>query len=521
MSAASRRSLFILFLITLACSQQPHRRVVVLGFDGLSPQLLFPWTREGELPSFHQLMKTGSYGILNSTLPPSSAPAWTSCITGVGPGKHGIFSFIRLIGPVWEGASAPKLSFNSSMSNDAKTLWEIIGSVDRKSISINVPLTSPPCEINGIMIAGFPHPSKAPLTYPESLEKEIPEYRPDVYGVAVQPGKEDEFLTDVYDICEKRERAALEFFDEEDWDLFFAVFTLTDRIQHYFWKYMDSDHPLYTEDRGGVYHDEIKRAYQRADEILGRFISRLDDYTYLIVMSDHGFRPVRKQVNGNVFLKEVNSDSMFMLYPTNNFGSVFEVKPRLPLMKSQETDAMREDFIKRMIHQLETLEDPQTGARIINKTYTREELYSGPHLSEAPDIIAMENEGYLFLNLVKKQGLTLIQNPPDRSFFSGFHRREGVVFLKGNGVIEGNELDGNSILDIAPTVLALLDVTIEQDMEGSPLTEAFVEEMRGKMHTDERFSYDIATAERRYILGEEGYLDREVEKELKSIGYVR
>ena len=205
MSYLSKCLVFFLILITLACSHLRQRRVVVVGLDGLTPQLLFPWVEEGDLPAFKSLMKTGSYGILNSTTPPSSAPAWTSCITGVGPGRHGIYGFIRLFGQAWDKSPSQGLSFNSSMSNEAKTIWEILGSIGKRNIAINVPLTSPPFEINGVMIAGFPHPEKAPLTYPEAFEAEISDYRADAYGIHLEEGKEEEFLSDVYDISSRRE----------------------------------------------------------------------------------------------------------------------------------------------------------------------------------------------------------------------------------------------------------------------------------------------------------------------------
>jgi len=375
------------------------------------------------------LMKTGSYGILNSTTPPSSAPAWTSCITGVGPGRHGIYGFIRLFGQAWDKSPSQGLSFNSSMSNEAKTIWEILGSIGKRNIAINVPLTSPPFEINGVMIAGFPHPEKAPLTYPEAFEAEISDYRADAYGIHLEEGKEEEFLSDVYDISRRREILALKLLDENDWDLFFVVFTIPDRIQHYFWKFMDRDHPLYTEESGSIYGDEIKKVYEWVDRILGEFMNSLYDDTSLIVMSDHGFRVVKKQVNGKVVLSKMNDDSVFVAYPTDNFGVKYRVKPRYPLIKNDETESMRKHFIERTINYLKTLEDPQSGTKIIEKVFTKDELFHGPHASAAPDIIAMEMKGYLFLNLVKQQGMNLIQDPPDPDFFSGFHQEAGIVFM--------------------------------------------------------------------------------------------
>ena len=68
-------------------------RTLVIGFDGASPQLLFPWARSGKLPVLAELLRTSQFGRLRSTLPPMTLPAWSSFLTGTGPGEHGIFDF--------------------------------------------------------------------------------------------------------------------------------------------------------------------------------------------------------------------------------------------------------------------------------------------------------------------------------------------------------------------------------------------------------------------------------------------
>src|SRR3990170_4457322 len=73
----------------------PHRRVFLLGLDGATFTLLRPWAEEGHLPTFARLMREGAWGPLASTIPPSTPIAWTSMITGVYPGKHGIFGFVK------------------------------------------------------------------------------------------------------------------------------------------------------------------------------------------------------------------------------------------------------------------------------------------------------------------------------------------------------------------------------------------------------------------------------------------
>ena len=72
---------------------EKRAKIIVLGLDGASPDLIFPWIKEGKLPTFKMLMERGVYGSLCSTIPPVTGAAWPSFMTGKNPGKHGVFDF--------------------------------------------------------------------------------------------------------------------------------------------------------------------------------------------------------------------------------------------------------------------------------------------------------------------------------------------------------------------------------------------------------------------------------------------
>jgi predicted AlkP superfamily phosphohydrolase/phosphomutase len=488
--------------------------------DGLTPQLLFRWAENGDLPNFQKMMKNSSYGKLQSTLPPYSSQAWTSCATGVNPGKHGIHGFMDLEGPVPDDPESDPLRFHSSMSNHAATLWEILGSVGKRSISINIPLTSPAYEIEGIMISGFPHPSTAPFVFPRTLENEIAEYRPDVYGEKIGRGEENKFINDMYDISRRRLNVTKKLFGKKDWDLLFVVFTIPDRVQHYFWKFMDQSHPHYNIALGKKYGGEVKKIYHWMDRVVEEFVELLDNDTYLIVLSDHGFRPVRIQVNGEVFLREVNADSLFQVYATENFGATFKIKPRHPEAITGDIEAQKRQFVERFVKQLTDLEDPQTGEKIIKQVYRKEDIYSGPHLAGAPDVVALESEGYLFLNWVKREGSPVVQHVPVRSFFSGHHQVDGIIFISGEGIKKAHEIQEAEIIDIAPTILSMLGLPVGSDMDGRPITDSFDSDFLRENAEKERFAYNIDVAARKYLYGLMDRQSTEIEDQLKSIGYV-
>ncbi|RLE47527.1 MAG: hypothetical protein DRJ18_03130 [Candidatus Methanomethylicota archaeon] len=71
-------------------------RVIVIGLDGATWKLIKPWAEEGKLQTLKRLMEEGAYGELKSTIPPITAAAWASLLTGKNPGKTGIYDFLYL-----------------------------------------------------------------------------------------------------------------------------------------------------------------------------------------------------------------------------------------------------------------------------------------------------------------------------------------------------------------------------------------------------------------------------------------
>lgn len=94
-------------------------RVFVIGLDGATFDLLDPWIGEGRLPHFKRMMEKSTYGRLESTIPPITPPAWTSFMTGVNPGKHGILDFFTL-----KENSFEKVLVNSSHIR-SKRFWDL------------------------------------------------------------------------------------------------------------------------------------------------------------------------------------------------------------------------------------------------------------------------------------------------------------------------------------------------------------------------------------------------------------
>jgi predicted AlkP superfamily phosphohydrolase/phosphomutase len=483
-------------------------RVVVIGFDGLEPTLVRKWMGQGRLPTFAKLAEKGILGDLITVLPPSSASAWTSAVTGVNPGKHGIYGFLRQT----SSDVAATSEFNTSLDRGFAPVWEVLGSYGRKSCIINIPLSSPADSLNGLMIAGFPHASDDSRSYywPRSLEKILGDYDFDAFRVTCAKNREDRFLQKMEAIASKRLNLGLKLFQEAQWDLFWLVFTFPDRYQHYMWKYMDPNHPMYDPEAGPIYGGEIEAAYVRADNYLAEFMNRLGENDLLIVMSDHGFGQLYYTVNSNNFLQRTLGSTENVAC-ADFFGGKFKINVSGP-----DADQRYLSIRNRLIEGLRDLKDPNTGAAIVDSIYLKEDLYVGPYLSSAPDVLCFEKPGYLFFSLPKTPDLRLLDSgpSPDKAF-SGFHRRCGTIGLYGKVVRPGVRIKAR-IIDIAPLIMTYLGVPVPSEIDGKIPSGAFVD----------------AASDRIQLVrsGEPGYRKptglssqdtEKMEKQLRAVGYIQ
>ena len=130
-----------------------NNKLIVLGLDGMPLDLVLSLMETGTMPNLKGLFQRGTYGNLRSVMPPITPAAWTSFQTGQYPFRHGIIDFL-MFNP-WEH----EYSFTNSTHIEGQTLWNILHHAGKKQIVVNVPLTYPPEEIDGIIIPGFDTPA--------------------------------------------------------------------------------------------------------------------------------------------------------------------------------------------------------------------------------------------------------------------------------------------------------------------------------------------------------------------------
>ncbi|MGD8516920.1 MAG: alkaline phosphatase family protein, partial [Anaerolineae bacterium] len=266
-------------------------RTLVIGLDGVTFDLLGPWIEAGELPNLQRLMDDGAWGKLRTTLPPISSSSWSSFVTGVNPGKHGLVDF------VYPGADSYKVTMINSTSRQTRSLWNWLNDAGYRVGLLGIPTTYPPEPVDGFMISGFLAPGPdSEWAYPPELK---PELEAQLGGFQLSPDERyrsthrlDRFLDDLTASVENRTQAALYLMKHKPWDLFTVVYWDTDMVQHETWRLLDPHHPRYDQTEADRYRDRILEFHRKVDADVGRLLDQIDSDTLVVVMSDHGFGSV-------------------------------------------------------------------------------------------------------------------------------------------------------------------------------------------------------------------------------------
>lgn len=497
-------------------------KAVVIGLDGADWRLLTPWLAQGELPTLARLVAEGSSGPLRSTIRPESSVAWTSFATGVNPGKHGIFGFV---------AHQPG-SYNFRLANGshigAPRFWHRLGQAGRRVGLLNIPFTYPPGPVNGVLISGMLTPgTHVPFAYPPGLQAEVltrfPNYQ---FDPSETMHDKAALLASVAHCTDQQRAAALWLLREQAWDFFTVVFTGPDRMQHLFWADMDSRHPQH--DPASPYATALLDHYRALDGAVAEIVAAFPAGTLLLVMSDHGFNGFARRFYVNRWLhaqgllavrpgREAASPMVGVLNRLRGVPGLARLKRRLlpdswgpaqmrANLLSQAIDWPRTrayfapdgglrlnvqgrepqgvvpagaayEALRQELHQaLLALTDPLTGQRVLAEVHRPEALYHGPYTALAPDLIpepvrqAADPAHNVMLDGALAGGTLLFDSSAP---YAGNHAPDGILIAWGAGARPGVQHAGAHIMDLAPTLLAVLGVDIPAGMDGQVLLDWF------------------------------------------------
>ncbi len=553
-----------------------QKKLFIIGLDGATFDLIFPWVEEGKLPNLSRLIQTGIHGDLTSTFPPLTGPAWSSFMSGKSPARHGVLEFFRRK----EGTYRQVL--NSRLDIDGKLLWRLLSEGDNTVGVMGIPLTYPPEEINGFMITGLlTPPGRRDFTYPRNLLKEIENHVGSYrlrHDEKYRKNNPHPFIKEQNEILENNTQVALYLMTHKPWDVFMVHILGTDRIQHEFWHTLDVNHPNHDpvelERVGNVVEDFFKRV----DLSVGRLLDALDEDTAIMIMSDHGFGPVYKFINFNTWLLEqglltlkntLGTKLRYLLfqlgfnynvlgnwilklglgkqakkmgrakredwqrqlflslndvdwskskvYSMGNFGQLYvNLKGREP--KGAVSPGIEyENLISDLTQRLNAMMDPESGEPVVEQIIRTDEVYDGPYAGRAPDLM-------FFTRNMEYKAMGLSDFSSNKVFepvfgTTGHHRMNGILICNGPGMFkEGAKIEGARIYDLAPTILYLMGQAVPQTMDGKVLVELFTDAFREEHPLVYTESDTTGTDQ-----GQMGLTDQEeaeLESVLRSLGYV-
>ena len=452
-------------------------RVLIIGLDCAPPELVFDrWV--GDLKNLGHLMEEGIYGELESTIPPITVPAWTSMMTGKSPGTLGFYGFRNRDNYSYDG-----MVFANSQHVKEETVWDILSRERKRSVVIGVPQTYPPKPLNGCLITSFLTPdTTCQYTYPPELKGEIEalvgEYMLDVDNFRTD--EKDRLLRQIHEMTERRFRVAQHLMTAQPWDFFIVVEIGLDRIHHGFWKFFDEGHRKYQP--GSKYEDVIKDYYLSLDRQVGEMLSLVGKDTAVMVVSDHGAKGMEGGICINEWLMEKGyltlEERPKEMVPLSKVGIDWDRTVawgeggyycRLFLnVKGREVRGTIEksryhEVRDRLKRELEGLTDDK-GNHIGTRVFKPEEIYPVVN-GIAPDLIVYF--GDLRWRSVGSVGVGSIHTfENDTGPDDANHSQYGIFIMEAPGMKACGKVEGLHVMDVAPTVLNLLDLRIPEDMEG-------------------------------------------------------
>jgi predicted AlkP superfamily phosphohydrolase/phosphomutase len=230
------------------------------------------------------------------------------------------------------------------------------------------------------------------------------------------------------------------------------------------------------------YGNAILDLWKKQDAILGRMLALIPEDATVMMMSDHGFDAIYRQVNMANWVAQTEVPDLLKTMavpPLNITNGILHYSLQSQLAGGSD----REAFLDRFIQMCKDLEDPETGVHPFQYIFRREDIYKGRMLEKAPDLVFHEHAKY-FVTRGKPDStdMPIFQNVWTTSF-SATHRPEGIFALKGPGVKKntsgtlrerlaaGGDFQHANIIDVAPTMLAMMDQPVPDAMDGRVLTE--------------------------------------------------
>ncbi len=455
------------------------KKVLLVGLDCAAPDLVFRRFKD-KLPNLNKLVEKGKYGNLTSCDPPITIPAWMVMVTGRTPGELGIYGFRHR-----KGNSYNEQWIATSNRFKEKKIWEMLAEKNRESCLVGVPPSYPVFPVKGNLVGCFITPTiKSKYTYPDELAQEIEklvgEY---IIDVEFRLENKKEILKKIYEMTEKRFKVIKHLMTHRDWTFFMFVIIGLDRIHHAFWRYFDTEHHLY--EPGNEFEKVVEDYYKYLDRKIGELLKITDDQTIVLVSSDHGGKAMEGCFCINTWLEEKGllkikksfkgikrlSDIEVDWKNTTAWGwGGYYARIFLNVKGREEKGIIEpenyENARNEIIGLIKEIKGPN-GEIWDTKVLKPEEIF--PEIKgNPPDLMVyFDNFSWRSAGTMGHESKFLLEN--DTGPDDAVHDKEGLyIYYDPKKNFHGEKEDKN-ILDIAPTLMKILDLEIPKECRGTPI----------------------------------------------------
>jgi predicted AlkP superfamily phosphohydrolase/phosphomutase len=499
-------------------------KVLVIGLDAAEATLLERWAASGELPAFARLAEQGAVARLGNSLETLPGAIWPELTTGISAGRTAQYYHPRQL---HTGETALR-KLEPEEVVEFPYYWDYVSDAGMRVAVVDQPQTVIPPKLNGFMLTewglhdrNFGTASEPPEILAEVLARfgDHPVERCDEHGYKVQ-GFED-LLAGLVAGAQRKAEFLLDLYNREEWDLFVCAFGETHCVGHQFWHFFDPDQPGYDPAAPEELREAVKTVYLEVGKGIEALLDAAGPDTSVLVFASHGMGtavggyqllpeflvrtgfgsgsgttaqvrsrtprtvkgvvraiipgPIRRRIQaraGSLPLPLESPETKAVAVPNNRCGGIrFNIKGREPhgAIEADEVGGLVED-LRRELH---ALVDPTTGEPIVDRVVTAEEAFGPDHHPDVPDLIVVFRTDLGQLNAAESPSagvLRLHQYGPDTPR-SGDHTVESRLWAMGPGFAPGARLEGGNVLDLAPTVLALLGVPEPEGLDGKPLAD--------------------------------------------------
>lgn len=521
-------------------------KMMVLGLDGACWPLLEPWLAAGLLPNLEALRQEAVWGPLQSQLPPVTSPNWRCYATGRNPGRLGVYW--------WEIIDKAQQIIRHPTSQDFHTapLWHNLADAGYQTAVINFPTGYPPRAIkNGWFTAGGPGAKDSGYAQPGDWENELRErYGYRVHPTAVLQSDQDValHLEEILAMMQARFDVAFDMLASGVDFLHLTLFYIN-VLQHFCYQGAPT-----------------QAAWQMIDHNLGRLreIANTAGY-HILLMSDHGCAPVDTVFYINTWLEQegylvmrqkggqqlgqigINRQKLISIARRTGLapllrkivpGRVQRALPNADGTLDKEAKGERIDWERskavasgqgpiyllvsdndpgyaplraEISGKLAALRNPVSGEPVAVQVLPREEAYAGPYLAKGPDLIFEQGPG---IHTSGGIGHRKIFAAPQK--WAAENIRDGLFLAWGPDFSAGGNMSSVRIIDLAPTILHLLNSAVPEDVDGRVLQELFRPESEPASR-DIRYSHPEGdAADRPYSADEESA----IADQLSALGYL-